>query len=399
MAVFAISVWLGIHYGSSMTSGVQSSNYQPSEMERDTCPITVTECDGQKTCKLGSDETNCVRFGSNGALYVKTYKASRFLPVCKSSWSETLSDQTCAQLGFRESYSSSGLTSADSSALTVAETTSSTIQGKVAVISSCPGQQTVSLQCINCGLPLYNSKIIGGDVSSQGQWPWQASLHFRGSHSCGASLVAKDFLVTAAHCFPKKDSGYLVASNWRVYIGMSSQSALPSPYLVEKIIPHESYNDETNNYDITLLKLTQPVEFSTQIQPVCLPDHDKTFPAGTRCWTTGYGTTEEGGGQGSPNLMEVSVDIIDTADCNRKTVYAGRVTHYMICAGTLEGGRDSCQGDSGGPLVCKGLDQRWYLAGVTSWGVGCGRRNRPGVYSRVTRLLPWIYSKMQQSRP
>lgn len=53
------------------------------------------------------------------------------------------------------------------------------------------------------------------------------------------------------------------------------------------------------------------------------------------------------------------------------------------------------KGDSGGPLVCQARDNLWQLVGVTSWGSGCGQSNRPGVYTKVSSLLPWIYSKMQ----
>ncbi|KAM9853151.1 transmembrane protease serine 13a isoform 2-T2 [Aulostomus maculatus] len=404
LGLLVLAIWLGVRYGTSMaTVSIFHDDYddygheEPSLDTTDVCPNSTVKCDGIRDCQLGSDETNCVRFGPDWRLNVKTSEDGRFLPVCYSNWDQGVADQTCAELGFRGSYVTNSIKSQASNTLTLTSEPSSYIQGQVKVSSSCPNQEAVSLQCVDCGRQQSTSRIIGGSVAKVGQWPWQMSLHFSGSHVCGGVLISPDFVATAAHCF-LSNTLTLQAKYWRVYGGVVSLNRLTQPFLIEKIILNENYDSKSNDQDVALLKLTSPVTFNEKVQPACLPVYLQQFPHGTKCWTSGFGTTKTGSEKVSSDLMEVTVDIIGSDVCNSFQVYRGAVTRNMICAGKLEGGKDSCQGDSGGPLVCQ-KDSHWYLVGLTSWGSGCGERNKPGVYTKVSSVLPWIYSKMQQEKP
>ncbi|XP_056298035.1 transmembrane protease serine 13a [Pseudoliparis swirei] len=404
LGLLALSIWLGVRYGTSLPQDdVKPSKQNDGEDKNenlslpndDTCSNNTVSCDGIKDCQLGSDESNCVRFGKDNSLQVKTSQDRRFLPVCYKDWNKDHADRTCAGLGFRRSFVTKPIPSQKSAGLSLTGSSSSSLlQGQVNKSSSCPNQQTVSLQCVDCGRQASTSRIIGGAPAKVGEWPWQMSLHYKESHTCGGVLISHDFVLTAAHCFPRNRPAALLEKNWKVYGGLVSLDARLEPYLVERIVVNENYDSNTNDQDVALLKLKSPVSFNAKVLPACLPAAFQEAPHGAECWTSGFGTTEFGSGVVSRDLMEVSVDIISTRVCNGPTVYGGAVTKHMLCAGDLRGGKDSCQGDSGGPLVCSSLN-RWYLMGITSWGAGCGGRNKPGVYTKVNSVLPWIYSNMQ----
>ncbi|CDQ72887.1 unnamed protein product [Oncorhynchus mykiss] len=97
-------------------------------------------------------------------------------------------------------------------------------------------------------------------------------------------------------------------------------------------------------------------------------------------------------------LQEANVPIINDAVCNAPDYYDNQITTSMFCAGFEKGGTDACQGDSGGPFVAEdslSKASRYRLLGVVSWGTGCAMAKKPGVYTRVSRFLPWISSAMR----
>uniref|UniRef100_A0A665W422 Suppressor of tumorigenicity 14 protein homolog n=1 Tax=Echeneis naucrates TaxID=173247 RepID=A0A665W422_ECHNA len=243
----------------------------------------------------------------------------------------------------------------------------------------------------HCGTRPYKlNRIVGGQNAKLGEWPWQVSLHFQTyGHVCGASIISENWLLSASHCFVTSSPENHIASNWQTYSGMQDQYNHENVQRrsLKRIISHPDYNQMTFDYDIALLELSEPLEFTNTIQPICLPSSSHVFHAGMSCWVTGWGALREGG-QKAQLLQKASVKIINDTVCN--IVTEGQLTSRMLCSGFLVGGIDACQGDSGGPLACFEESGKWFQAGIVSWGEGCARRNKPGVYSRVTKLRDWI---------
>ncbi|XP_036056267.1 LOW QUALITY PROTEIN: transmembrane protease serine 11G-like [Onychomys torridus] len=242
----------------------------------------------------------------------------------------------------------------------------------------------------DCGLGMeypQTARIADGKPADKASWPWQSSLQVDGVHLCGASLIGSQWLLTSAHCFDTYKNPKL----WTVSFGTTLSRPLTTRKMASIII-HENYASHKHDDDIAVVKLSSPVLFSENLRRVCLPDATFQVLPKSKVFVTGWGALKANGP--FPNsLQEVEIEIISNDVCNQVNVYGGAVSSGMICAGFLTGKLDACEGDSGGPLVISNDRSIWYLLGIVSWGIDCGKENKPGIYTRVTHYRNWIKSK------
>ncbi|MGH0160248.1 UNVERIFIED_CONTAM: hypothetical protein FKN15_048659 [Acipenser sinensis] len=188
---------------------------------------------------------------------------------------------------------------------------SSALEGLLKPVTACPNNEVVSLQCTDCGhRSVPTERIVGGNPSTLGRWPWQASLRWEDRHVCGGSVVSARWVMTAAHCFALYN--LLTAGKWTLLVGSVSREGSPTggQYNALEVYHHPSFTHLNNDYDIAMLRTTVDVRFSGPISPV---------------------------------LREGQVQLIDSTVCSRVDVYGNYITPRMLCAGYMDGRTDSCQ--------------------------------------------------------
>ncbi|XP_069897415.1 chymotrypsin-like elastase family member 1 [Dipodomys merriami] len=239
--------------------------------------------------------------------------------------------------------------------------------------------------------PETNARVVGGTEAQRNSWPSQISLQYLSGgqwhHTCGGTLVRRNWVMTAAHCVDR-------ALTFRVVVGDHNlnQNDGTEQYLsVQKIVVHEKWN--SNNvaagYDIALLRLAQSVTLNSYVQLGVLPQEGTVLPNNTPCYITGWGRTRTNG-QLAQTLQQAYLPSVDYSICSSSSYWGSTVKRSMVCAGG-DGVRSGCQGDSGGPLHCL-VNGQYSVHGVTSFvsSLGCNVSRKPTVFTRVSAYISWL---------
>ena len=228
-----------------------------------------------------------------------------------------------------------------------------------------------------------STRIVGGTAATAGEFPFIASLQRGSSHFCGGTLIAKNWILTAAHC-----TKGLSASSLTVKLGLInlSDSSGVERFTAKRVIVHPNYNAAKTTNDYSLVELNGESKFTPAILNAMDLLIDDEEADALRVVVAGWGTLKESGSV-SQKLMKVEVPLVPFERCNQ--AYGGGITDTMICAGLKNGGKDSCQGDSGGPLVVRDYDRDTDVifstqVGIVSSGRGCAWPGWPGVYTRLS---------------
>lgn len=237
------------------------------------------------------------------------------------------------------------------------------------------------------GAPDLSARIVGGAPAAPGAWPSLVALvpvgadPASGAVFCGGTLIAPAAVLTAAHCVIDDDGRVVSPAAVEIVAGTQDLTAPGDRVGVAAVRVHPGYRAPGDGPDAAVLTLARPT--AAPVAAIARPgqDPDADRPGAV----AGWGTLSEQDALGSAVLLGADLTVFSSAGCERM-LGAAFARDLALCAGVAGGGVDTCAGDSGGPL----RDAAGLVIGITSWGVGCGRPGRPGVYTRVAAVASWI---------
>jgi secreted trypsin-like serine protease len=212
-------------------------------------------------------------------------------------------------------------------------------------------------------------QVVGGTRAAQGEFPFMVRL----SMGCGGALYTQQIVLTAAHCVGASGSNTSITATAGV---VDLQDPARIAVRSTQVLRAPGYNG--NGKDWALIKLASPINLPTLAIATTTAFNSGTFTV------AGWGAAREGGGQ-QRFLLKAQVPFISDAQCRASGgSYGGLIAAEEICAGLPSGGVDTCQGDSGGPMFRRDNNNAWIQVGIVSWGEGCARPGKPGVYTEVS---------------
>ncbi|XP_053686664.1 glandular kallikrein, prostatic-like [Sabethes cyaneus] len=234
-------------------------------------------------------------------------------------------------------------------------------------------------------------RIINGTETTIEEYPFMASVRKSdGTFYCGGTILSRNWIMTSAAC---------VSLNIRptIQVGRTniSEEFDESVFQVERLIRHPNFTNsiyDSYTYDIALLKLERPLEFSESIQPVKLPKpYFEVDDADLGVTLVGWGEIEDGTLQDI--LRKVDYYVVPNEQC--ADIHSYKIFPTQICAAYPGGGKGQCNGDGGGPLLHHGIQ-----VGIGSWSIKpCGIAPYPGVLTKVSHYLDFIYQHTDVEPP
>ncbi|XP_033061934.1 transmembrane protease serine 5 isoform X3 [Trachypithecus francoisi] len=274
LAGVGVGSWLLVLYLCPVASQPISGTLQDEEIT-----LSCSEAGDEEALLPALPKTVSFRINSEDFLLeVQVRDRPHWLLVCHEGWSPTLGLQVCWSLGHLRLTHHKGVNLTDiklNSSQEFAQL-SPRLEGFLEEVwqprNNCTSGRVVSLRCSECGARPLASRIVGGQAVAPGRWPWQASVALGSRHTCAGSVLAPHWVVTAAHCMHSFRLSRL--SSWRVHAGLVSHSAV-RPHqgaVVERIIPHPLYSAQNHDYDVALLRLRTPLNFSGSAMGEAEPD-------------------------------------------------------------------------------------------------------------------------------